>query len=90
MDCPCRKPRPGLLLTAARDWELDLSASFMVGDRPTDLQAGNRAGCQTIWIQSGRHGDLPIETAENLDLAPAAAFVCNTLTAAAGWILEAR
>jgi D-glycero-D-manno-heptose 1,7-bisphosphate phosphatase len=90
MDCPCRKPRPGLLLRAAQDLHLDLSTSFMVGDRPTDLQAGARAGCRTVWVQTGRHGDKPIETAERLEPMSPPAFVCDTLIAAAGWILEAR
>ena len=50
--CPCRKPKPGLLLEAARDWEIDLSASFMVGDRWKDIEAGRQAGCKTIFIDN--------------------------------------
>jgi len=42
--CECRKPRPGLLLRAAEDLELDLARSFMVGDRWRDVEAGRRAG----------------------------------------------
>lgn len=89
-DCPCRKPRPGMLLRAAQELGLDLARSFMVGDRPTDLQAGNRAGCRSIWIQSGRHRDRPIETNEDLDPQPAVAFVCGSLLEAATWIREQR
>ncbi len=48
--CDCRKPRPGLLLEAARDWKLDLYESFMVGDRWRDIDAGRAAGCRTIFI----------------------------------------
>ena len=48
--CSCRKPKPGLLLEAAADWQIDLSASFMVGDRWKDIEAGNRAGCRTVLI----------------------------------------
>lgn len=48
--CGCRKPRPGLLLEAARDWEIDLSQSYMIGDRWTDVQAGQSAGCRSIYI----------------------------------------
>jgi D-glycero-D-manno-heptose 1,7-bisphosphate phosphatase len=89
MDCQCRKPRPGLLLRAAQELGLELATSFMVGDRPTDLQAGHRAGCRAIWVQSGRHGDEPIETAEPLNpVVPA--FSCDSLAAAADWILEAQ
>jgi len=49
-DCDCRKPRAGLLLQAARDFSLDLSCSFMVGDRWRDIEAGKRAGCATLFV----------------------------------------
>ncbi len=48
--CDCRKPAPGLLLQAARDLDLDLSQSFMVGDRMSDIQAGYAAGCTTVLV----------------------------------------
>ena len=51
--CTCRKPRPGLLLEAARDWQIDLTSSFVVGDRWKDIEAGQRAGCTTILIDYG-------------------------------------
>jgi len=46
--CDCRKPQPGMLLQAARDLDLDLEASWFVGDILDDVEAGNRAGCRTI------------------------------------------
>lgn len=49
-DCQCRKPRPGLLLQAAADLQLDLTASVMVGDRPTDEAAAHAAGCRFIGV----------------------------------------
>ena len=49
-DCPCRKPQPGLLLTAAQDLNIDLASSFMVGDRWRDIEAGNTAGCRSIFV----------------------------------------
>jgi len=52
-DCDCRKPRPGLLLRAAREFHLDVASSFMVGDRWRDLEAGARAGCKTFYIDAG-------------------------------------
>ena len=52
-DCDCRKPRPGLLLRAAREFDLDVASSFMVGDRWRDLEAGARAGCKTFYIETG-------------------------------------
>ena len=51
--CDCRKPKPGLLLQAAREFEIDLNKSFMVGDRWSDIEAGKAAGCRTIYIQYG-------------------------------------
>jgi D-glycero-D-manno-heptose 1,7-bisphosphate phosphatase len=49
-DCACRKPKPGLLLEAAARYSIDLPASFMIGDRWRDVDAGAAAGCRTIWI----------------------------------------
>jgi len=51
--CECRKPRPGLLLQAANRYRIDLPASFMVGDRWKDVEAGRRAGCTTVLLGSG-------------------------------------
>lgn len=48
--CDCRKPKPGMLLTAAADHNIDLSKSWMIGDGITDIQAGRAAGCKTILI----------------------------------------
>ena len=51
--CGCRKPRPGLLADAARDYAINLAHSFMVGDRWRDIEAGRRAGCTTLFIDHG-------------------------------------
>lgn len=51
--CACRKPKPGMLLDAARDANLDLHGSFMVGDRWRDIAAGQRAGTRTVLIDYG-------------------------------------
>ena len=51
--CACRKPKPGLLLEAAREWSLDLRRSFMVGDRWRDVSAGRAAGCTTVLVGDG-------------------------------------
>lgn len=48
--CECRKPEPGLLLQAARDLDIDLANSWMIGDRVRDVQAGLAAGCQSILL----------------------------------------
>ncbi|WP_313371360.1 HAD family hydrolase [Achromobacter animicus] len=51
--CDCRKPQPGLLLRAAQELELDLPASWFIGDILDDVEAGNRAGCRTILLDVG-------------------------------------
>lgn len=51
--CDCRKPKPGALLAAAKEHNIDLSASYMVGDRWRDTEAGEQAGCMTIFIDYG-------------------------------------
>jgi D-glycero-D-manno-heptose 1,7-bisphosphate phosphatase len=50
VDCECRKPKPGLLLKAAEDFNLNLEECFMVGDGITDIMAGRAAGCKTILL----------------------------------------
>ena len=53
IDCNCRKPKPGLLLQAAKDWNIDLSQSYMIGDSERDVEAGNAAGCkQSFFIKT--------------------------------------
>jgi|SRR5208283_31933 len=57
-DCDCRKPRPGMLLRAARALEVDLPQSWMVGDRWRDIDCGHAAGCRTIFIDRGYSEEL--------------------------------
>jgi D,D-heptose 1,7-bisphosphate phosphatase len=54
VDCDCRKPNPGLLLRAARELDIDLANSFMLGDSPKDIEAGLAAGCRTILVDGHR------------------------------------
>jgi len=66
--CDCRKPAPGLLLAAARDWGIALEGSVMVGDRWRDIDAGKRAGCKTVFVDRGyreRRPDSPDLTVAN-------------------------
>jgi D-glycero-D-manno-heptose 1,7-bisphosphate phosphatase len=51
--CDCRKPKPGMLRQAAREFGIDLARSFMVGDRWRDVYAGAAAGCATFWVDHG-------------------------------------
>jgi histidinol-phosphate phosphatase family protein len=53
-DCPCRKPKPGMLLDAADHLGIDLARSIFVGDATTDIEAGRRAGCRTVLVLTGR------------------------------------
>jgi len=57
--CDCRKPLPGALLAAARQYAIDLPTSFMVGDRWRDIEAGEKAGCKTIFIDYGYNEKQP-------------------------------
>ena len=52
IDCQCRKPKPGLLLKAAEDFNIDISSSWMIGDSDSDVKAGQAAGCQTILLNN--------------------------------------
>ena len=51
--CACRKPKPGMLIEAARELNIDLAASYLVGDRWRDVAAGQAAGCRAYFIDCG-------------------------------------
>ncbi len=55
--CECRKPNPFLLLRAAQDLDIDLTRSYMIGDRLTDVEAGAAAGCKTILLAQGQFAE---------------------------------
>ncbi len=75
--CECRKPKPGLILSAAREHGVDLPASVMVGDRWRDVEAGKLAGCRTVFVDYGYAERRP----ENPDV------VVGSLEQATTWIL---
>ena len=54
IDCDCRKPKPGMLLKAAKEFNIDLSASYFIGDDQRDIEAGQRAGVTTVGLMSGK------------------------------------
>ena len=81
--CDCRKPRPGLLLRASAELDIDLGASFLVGDRWHDLRAGQAAGTRTILVRTG-YGK-----AEEASPQAGANAIVDNLAAAAAWILTA-
>lgn len=78
-NCDCRKPKSGLLLQAAQKHNIDLAASFMIGDRWRDVAAGHGAGCKTILIEHNYAEEWK---------APPPDHVAATLTDAAQWILK--
>ena len=78
--CDCRKPKPGLMLAAAREHGIDLGASVIVGDRWRDIEAGRRAGCHTVFVDYGYAEPMP----EKPDL------VVASLTEATSWIVSDR
>lgn len=80
--CECRKPAPGLLRRAARELDIDLARSWMVGDILNDIEAGNRAGCRTILIDRGNeteweYGEYRQPDYMTTDLVQAASFILN-------------
>jgi len=86
--CSCRKPRPGLILQAARELDLDVGRSFVVGDRFNDLETAANAGAQGILVKSGYgRGELEYSPAAGR-LTPA--HVAEDLLAAADWIIGQR
>jgi len=78
-NCDCRKPIPGMLLEAARKHNIDLTASFMVGDRWRDIDAGYNAGCKTILIDYG-YSERPPDREPDLRV--------GSLREAADWIIR--
>ena len=77
VDCDCRKPKPGLFLRAAKDLDIDLAASFMIGDKESDLEAGINAGCKGVALVRTGHG-----VHQNIEKIPQAVDVGDVLTAA--------
>lgn len=82
--CDCRKPQPGLLLRAAADLDLDLTRSFMIGDRFHDLAAGRAAGTRTVLVRTGYGAGE--ELTEHRPPRPDA--IADNLAGAAAWILR--
>jgi D,D-heptose 1,7-bisphosphate phosphatase len=76
--CDCRKPKPGLLVQAAKDMNLRLAGSYMVGDKPRDMIAGKSVGCTTVLIGARSLDPKPNETDH----------VCSDLDSAARMIAQ--
>ncbi|WP_141735551.1 D-glycero-alpha-D-manno-heptose-1,7-bisphosphate 7-phosphatase [Oligoflexus tunisiensis] len=63
VSCACRKPMPGMILKAARELDIDLSASWFIGDILHDVEAGHRAGCRAILINNGHETEWDFSSA---------------------------
>ena len=62
IDCDCRKPKPGMLLKAAEDLNIDLSQSYMVGDSENDMLAGKAVGCKSVLFKHNMNLEIVIRT----------------------------
>jgi D-glycero-D-manno-heptose 1,7-bisphosphate phosphatase len=82
-NCSCRKPQPGMLLTAAREHDIDLGKSFMIGDSEKDVIAGKAAGCRTVIVLTGHVGSKG-----SMDDGCEPDHVAGDLAEAARWVLE--
>jgi D-glycero-D-manno-heptose 1,7-bisphosphate phosphatase len=78
--CYCRKPRPGMLIEAAEELEVDLARSFVVGDRWSDVEAGRSQGCRTVFVDRG-YSEPRFSNAS---------AIVSSVAEAAAWILRAK
>ena len=76
--CECRKPRPGMLLSSAARLDIDLTGSYMVGDRASDVEAGKTAGCRTVFIDLKYKAEPPPRAPDK---------IVASLSQAVEWIL---
>ncbi len=80
-ECDCRKPAPGMINKAQKDLNIDLTKSFMIGDKTSDIEAGQRVGIKNILVLSGRGQGEKDKIKTQPDL------IAKTLKEAADWIL---
>ncbi|MGA9520165.1 MAG: HAD-IIIA family hydrolase [Myxococcaceae bacterium] len=84
--CTCRKPAPGLLMRARELFELELSTSYLIGDRRSDVAAGRAAGCIPVLVRTGRGESEAERWPASADEVPDT--IVDTLGEAAAWILQ--
>lgn len=82
--CDCRKPLPEMIFRAAREWNVDISRSWMIGDKLSDVQAGFAAGCRNILVQTGYGAEI------SQDQLPKDTLIAKDLAAASRHILAGR
>lgn len=86
VECDCRKPSTGLIDRAARELAIDVRNSFMVGDKWSDVELGQRAGARTVLVKTGFGVDDPGNARPPHVDAPD--FIAHTITGAVEWILQ--
>jgi D-glycero-D-manno-heptose 1,7-bisphosphate phosphatase len=86
-DCDCRKPSPGMILQAKQDFpDIDLTASFVVGDKATDITFAFNAGCRGILVRTGYGEQVLAGEYQELDVQPEK--ICADITEAVAYILS--
>ncbi|MFA5097216.1 MAG: HAD family hydrolase [Candidatus Margulisiibacteriota bacterium] len=80
--CECRKPKPGMILRAQKEHDIDLSLSYMVGDKSIDVEAGKNAGCRSILVLTGYGSEEKSKPGFSAD------FIANDPLEAVKWILR--
>ncbi|MBN2239575.1 MAG: HAD family hydrolase [Dehalococcoidales bacterium] len=83
-ECYCRKPNPGMLEKAANDFGIDLMKSFLLGDKMSDIEAGFRAGCRTVYLVSEFSPNDTTTSSEKPD------HTAMSLSDAGKWIIEQK
>ncbi len=78
--CECRKPATGLLRKASHDFNVNLEASYMVGDRQTDVETGKAAGCKTVLVATGPDWENGVSSHPD--------YIADNLMSAARWIVS--
>jgi D-glycero-D-manno-heptose 1,7-bisphosphate phosphatase len=87
VNCDCRKPKSGMLLKAAAEYNIDLNNSWMIGDRISDIIVGHNVGCKTILVETGKHLEKPIES-KAMDLSIKPDFICENILEAVKIIIN--
>jgi D-glycero-D-manno-heptose 1,7-bisphosphate phosphatase len=83
--CDCRKPLPGMLLQAAGEYSIDLSASYVIGDKSCDMELARNAGTKAVMVLTG-YGEKELARHRAAGLSPPD-YIAQDLYAAAQWIL---
>ena len=84
-NCDCRKPSTKFIRAAEKNYNLDIKNSYVIGDHPSDIEMGNKAGCKTIYVLTG-HGMKHISDLNEKGIHPS--LITNSLYDAALWIAE--